>query len=560
MTAEDSTTRQDGSRDGGVTTSISTVPASVSMSSSKHVIPTYPTKDIAQPSPAVGMGILHHPPSDTAQLSRPRMSLSYADQPRPARGENASSATNDSDLARHRRSHSRTRSSIDVIRRSLSLVRLPESGQPVDPMAEPRRSISKRPDELLLAERDPHHQHQQQQQQQQQRGHLEKNLVKPKQTHPIRRVVPFAAPYVRSGVVLSQPSTLRSWAIPGPLTFGYGQWWYLFFAQSLVAAIISGAINFGVAVALYRTQPTINIWTFDRQTVAGDMGVTVIIQQIVSFIITSSLVHHDLYAGPIGPLRRPWPPLLHLPSTPNSEGHWLGVKMPEDVASVGGKLYMGRAEGQGRIKSWWWWFVRAVLTGSERNDLLAAGISWRQRSERLVWTAGQGFFLCVLTFWWYWPLAIAIVAPLYEHTELAGTWIPMIIKLVYGGVLSLLTNPIMALMAMGAESSVRRCYPELEIWEPFGGREDFVRWKVEQGIMEEENGESLDDVQETTMGSSSDGVQDSPQAAAAAAGGTPTIVSEETGSGVAYQTNNLLQRRITEEPTSTPAPPVSLQK
>ncbi|SPO22500.1 uncharacterized protein UTRI_01178 [Ustilago trichophora] len=474
------------------TTTTTAIPASASTSSSKHLIPTYPTKDIAQPSSGLGMGILHHPPSDTAQPSRPRMSLSYADQPRPIRGENASSATNDSDVVRHRRSHSKTRSSMDVIRKSLSLVKLPESGQPVDPMAEPRRSISKRPDELLLAERDPHH-HQCHQQ-----ADLEKNITQTTK-HPIRRVLPFAAPYERSGVVLSQPSTLRSWAIPGPLTFGYGQWWYLFFAQSFVAAIISGAINFGVAVALYRTQPTINIWTFNRQTVAGDMGVTVIIQQIVSFIITSSLVHHDLYAGPIGPLRRPWPPLLHLPSTPQPEGHWLGVKMPQHVSSAGEKLYMGKAEGQSKLKSWWWWFVRAVLTGSERNDLLAAGISWRQRLERLVWTAVQGFFLCVLTFWWYWPLAIAIVAPIYEHRELAGTWIPMIIKLLYGGILSLLTNPIMALMAMGAESSVRRCYPELEIWQPFGGKQDFISWKIEQGIVEGCVGQSLDRVQEMRM-------------------------------------------------------------
>lgn len=332
-------------------------------------------------------------------------------------------------------------------------------------MQEPRRSISKRPDELHLAERDPH-------------------KAKHVAGEPHRRAIPFAAPYARSGTVIDQPATWRDWMVPGPLTFGYGQWWYLVFGQSIVAALISGSINFGVAVALYHSQPTINIWTFDRQTVAGDMGVTVIIQQIVSFIITSSLVHHDLYAGPIGPLRRPWPPLLHLPSTPRPEGHWLGARMPDDVQRDGVACRMGRSAGKSKKNGWWWWFVRAVLTGSERNDLLAAGISWRQRLERLLWTAAQGFFLCCLTFWWYWPLAIAIVAPIYEHRELAHTWIPMIIKLLYGAILSLLTNPIMALMAMGAESSVRRCYPELDMWQPFGGREDFEAWKVEHGVVD----------------------------------------------------------------------------
>lgn len=401
-------------------------------------------------------------------------------------------------------------------------------------MQEPRRSISKRPDELHLAERDPH-------------------KAKHVAGEPYRRAIPFAAPYARSGVVIDQPATLRDWVVPGPLTFGYGQWWYLVFGQSIVAALISGAINFGVAVALYHSQPTIDIWTFDRQTVAGDMGVTVIIQQIVSLIITSSLVHHDLYAGPIGPFRRPWPPLLHLPSTPKPEGHWLGARMPEDVQRDGASCRMGRSEGKSKKNGWWWWFVRAVLTGSERNDLLAAGISWRQRLERLMWTAAQGFFLCCLTFWWYWPLAIAIAAPIYEHRELAHTWVPMIIKLLYGAILSLLTNPIMALMAMGAESSVRRCYPELPIWYPFGGREDFEQWKVEHGVVDAaELGEAgvegadspvLGDTVVHSAGSSDD------QDAVPEARGDGVVTTEKVG----YQSSNLLERRITEEPSAAVA-------
>ncbi|CBQ70588.1 conserved hypothetical protein [Sporisorium reilianum SRZ2] len=530
----------------------------IATTSSSNAIPTYPTTDVAQPSASTG--ILNADASATAHSSaaasttaaaRPRVSLSYPAErpPRDRSGGNASGAADAhddtaEDSARpsrsrsaahsHRRSQSakrslsQSRTSLDAaasktggaIRRSMSLIRPAQSSAPIDPMQEPRRSISKRPDELHLAERDPH---------------TAKHVAG---EPPLRRAIPFAAPYARSGVVIDQPATLRDWIVPGPLTFGYGQWWYLVCGQSIVAALISGAINFGVAVALYHSQPTINIWTFDRQTVAGDMGVTVIIQQIVSFVITSSLVHHDLYAGPIGPLRRPWPPLLHLPSTPRPEGHWLGARMPEDVQRDKAPCRMGRSEGKSRKNGWWWWFVRAVLTGSERNDLLAAGISWRQRLERLVWTAAQGFFLCCLTFWWYWPLAIAIVAPIYEHRELAHTWVPMIIKLLFGAILSLLTNPLMALMAMGAESSVRRCYPELDMWGPFGGREDFAQWKVEHGVVDAaELGEAESPVVRSAAASSDE--QDVGAAEAAEKG--------------AYQSGSLLVRRITEEPNAAVA-------
>lgn len=553
-------------------------------SNSSTAIPTYPAKDIAQPSASTG--ILNHQTSASegsatatgAAATRTRVSLSYADALRRDRSENLSSATNNPDDAaiphRHTRSNSVTRShrrsqsvrrslvqsrpSLDAaairtsgaFRRSISLIRHSETG-PIDPMQEPRRSIAKRPDELHLSDRDPH-----------------KSSPQSWWKHQ-RRAIPFAAPYERSGVVIDQPAKLKDWIVPGPLTFGYGQWWYLVFGQSIVAAIISGSINFGVAVALYRTQPTIDIWTFNRQTVAGDMGVTIIIQQIVSFIITSSLVHHDLYAGPIGPLRRPWPPLLHLPSNPVPEGHWLGIRMPEDVEREEKSCRMGRAQGKSKLNGWWWWFVRAVLTGSERNDLLAAGISWRQRLERLVWTAAQGFFLCCLTFWWYWPLAIAIVAPIYGGRELAGTWIPMIIKLLYGGILSLLTNPIMALMAMGAESSVRRCYPELDMWQPFGGSEDFAQWKVEHGVVDAAEvgeagmeGSETTTEQQDTVGSSDDqesGQIRSVQASESAEIGSRAATNnEKVTSG--YQSSNLLERRITEEPTAAMSRDVDHEK
>lgn len=551
-------------------------PQMISSVSSSKRIPTYPSENIAQPTAAAGMGsgiLNNHQRTDSSATIPPtrqtRLSLSYADTASPAaarRSENvSSSATYDSaNLARgqshsgHRRSKSGAGSvdgPMSAIKKSISLIKLPEP-KPVDPMQEPRRSISKRPDELHLGDRDPH------------------RLQDPesqKQKHP-RRAVPFAAPYARSGVVLSQPATWKDWIVPGPLTFGYGQWWYLVFAQSFIAAIISGSINFGVAVALYRQQSDVRIWPFDKHTLAGDMGVTVIIQQIVSFIITSSLVHHDLYAGPIGPLRRPWPPLLHLPSTPSPEGSWLGVRMPEDVSTP---LYMGRAEGKGAMSRRWWWFVRAVLTGSERNDLLAAGISWRQRLERLVWTAAQGFFLCVLTFWWFWSIAIAIVAPIYEHDNLAGGWVPEITKLLYGAIMSLLTNPIMALMAMGAESSVRRCYPELEMWIPFGGEEDFEQWKIEHGVNKEGGGDTvrgqgLDGVEESLEtdtpangvdsqeegGSSSDSSQrdiattTTTTAAAAVAGVSVAAEALHTEKAGVVETDqhHHLERRITEEP------------
>ncbi|CAO1632846.1 unnamed protein product [Sympodiomycopsis kandeliae] len=393
------------------------------------------------------------PPTSNARRER-RQDRQIASQPAEAQAPT------------HARTQSGVRRSLSGVRRSMSISRHSEG--PVDLLREPRRSIGRRPDEYDLAARDPH-----------MGGGSNKG---------VQRQVAFAAPYTRSGVVTLRPSKWKEWMVPGPLTFGHGQWWYLTLGQSLLAAVISGAINFGVACATYNhydKNTPVRLWQWYPVPLAGDMGVTVIIQQIISMLLTSALVHHDLTNGPIGPLRRPWPPLLHLPSTPAATGSWLGMKLASEVSSEK-PLYMGKAEGKSKTKQYFWWFIRSFFMGSERNDLFANGITWRQRAERILWTAVQGFILCLVTFPWFWPISIAIVAPIYGGRNLSETYIPAIIKLVYGAVLSLVTNPIIALLAMGAESSVRRAYPELELWEPFGGQADYQAWLIEQHIPTED--------------------------------------------------------------------------
>lgn len=220
------------------------------------------------------------------------------------------------------------------------------------------------------------------------------------------------------------------------------------------------------------------------------MGLTVILQQMITMLITSSMVHKDLADGPIiGSLRKPWPPLLHFPSTPSPTGNFFGFKTTSEVSEMKlSPLKMGKAENQSKFKTWFYFILRSVFTGSEKNDILATGITGKKRFQRILWTAAQGLVLSAFTFWWYWPISIAIVAPLYEHREhvLVHSYIAPIVKLLFGGILGLLTNPIFALMAMGAEFNVRRCYPELEIWREFGGEEDTREWRREMGLQDQE--------------------------------------------------------------------------
>ncbi|PWN39285.1 hypothetical protein IE81DRAFT_326687 [Ceraceosorus guamensis] len=307
-------------------------------------------------------------------------------------------------------------------------------------------------------------------------------------------VAAWGSPDILSGIVLPDASSpLRGSWIPQGMTCAGREFWYLLVMQGVGAALISGAINFGIAVACYKHQVGTRIWPFEPLTVAGDMGVTVIIQQVVSMLITSALVHADVNGGPVAPLSQPWPPLLHLPSSPTPSPSIWGTGTGTGASSAGtgnGKsLEMGKATGKSKATCCFWWAIRSICTGSERDNWTQRGLSLSARTQRVLWCAAHGLFLCaLLTFWWYWPIAIAIVAPIYQHKDLGiggsgNGWTPCFIKLLFGALLAMLTNPFMALLAMGAEYNVRRAYPDnpLFLAQPWG-EENLKRWKKELGL------------------------------------------------------------------------------
>ncbi|CEH18655.1 Protein of unknown function DUF2456 [Ceraceosorus bombacis] len=308
-------------------------------------------------------------------------------------------------------------------------------------------------------------------------------------------VVAWGSPDILSGIVLPASSPLRGSWIPQGMTCAGREFWYLLVMQGMGAALISGAINFGIAVACYKHQIGTRIWPFEPLTVAGDMGVTVIIQLVISMLITSALVHADVNAGPVAPLSHPWPPLLHLPSSPTPSpsiwGMGTGTGTSTSAATgIGNALEMGKATGKSTTTCCFWWAIRSICTGSERDNWTQrGGLSLGGRMQRVLWCAAHGLLLCaLLTFWWAWPIAIAIVAPIYEHRDLGiggsgNGWTPCFIKLIFGALLALLTNPFMALLAMGAEYNVRRAYPDnpLFLAQPWG-EENLKRWKNELGL------------------------------------------------------------------------------
>lgn len=217
------------------------------------------------------------------------------------------------------------------------------------------------------------------------------------------------------------------------------------------------------------------MWVFSENTIAGDLGVTPIIQCLASMLITSTLVHTDLHHHAIQPLPFCYPHVEGLPdprtlftrsernrkSSPKSTGP--GSPDGTVVTNSNGDIVPSeKPHGSGASTSsdpwpkkgfayYYWMLVRFIFEGTEKNMMLARpGIgAW---FGRLVWTAAQGAAIGVVFGFPIWCLAIVILGPIYGTKNMYGTWAPQAIKGVYGAVVGWVTNPVIATLALGSQA------------------------------------------------------------------------------------------------------------
>lgn len=234
-----------------------------------------------------------------------------------------------------------------------------------------------------------------------------------------------------------RPAGLHPLSIP-PTTGR--QKFYIIVLQMLGAALLDGAFNFGIGCAMYLNATSVRVWILTENTVAGDMAITIFIQGILTFCIASGMVHVDLRKNKVEAFPFPWP-----------DTAW-GSAAKKDPAAT-----------RWTIVRWWrkfnndQGFSRGLhfFSGSDVNDIFNRKLTWRQFFKRLSWSIWKGSVLSVIYFFILWPISMAIVAPIWEHKNLAGTFVAPIIKGVYGAVYGLIQNPVCAMIAMGSEDSVR---------------------------------------------------------------------------------------------------------
>ncbi|CAK7231175.1 hypothetical protein SBRCBS47491_007841 [Sporothrix bragantina] len=217
------------------------------------------------------------------------------------------------------------------------------------------------------------------------------------------------------------------------------QAFYIFGIDGLGAFVLSGGINFAIAYAMYKTIDTekspIRVFQFPN-TLAGDATVTIFIQCVITWFIELVLVNRDLRSGhiqPIGFLREPKNALLRwfllldrrptTAATP-TEGATSNddLRRPLSAPHDPENCHCEQHSEQYEIGSWKHWFV--FLVSQLIRALMVGVLMWF-----LMWGPSIGILIAVGDHrgndWWF------------DGTS----WAPPIFKLVFGGVLALLTTP-----------------------------------------------------------------------------------------------------------------------
>ncbi|GFP57120.1 uncharacterized protein C594.02c [Trichoderma asperellum] len=190
--------------------------------------------------------------------------------------------------------------------------------------------------------------------------------------------------------------------------FSGRQIFYIFGLDGVGAMILSGGVNFAIAYAMYTTQNTVKrpvrLWQLPN-TLAGDAAVTIFVQCLITWFVELFLLRYDLRHHSVQPIG-----FISQPSHP-----WLRLFffLPRDPSAGVGNPHRP-------------WTLLEVIQQALR------GLSFGVVGFLVLWP----IFMGALT-----GFGTKEGADYVYHDK----WLPQVFKLILGGVLGLLTTPLMAM-------------------------------------------------------------------------------------------------------------------
>jgi hypothetical protein len=184
---------------------------------------------------------------------------------------------------------------------------------------------------------------------------------------------------------------------------------YFTLAGVIGPTIICFGVNFGVAVAVFKDADQATMWTFPLP-VSGDLGMIILVQQLINYNVVGSLSTFDVLNGLC-------PPLL--------PGYLLGIENMEKMLPF--------------LK---WLFLPP--------ELLLPPIDLPDKSvkDRLFDTQKRALVWAIITFILVWPLFCGVTSSIWGNGKYSDWALPQFLSAVMGGIVALATIPLWTLLSL----------------------------------------------------------------------------------------------------------------
>ncbi|RDA86939.1 hypothetical protein CP532_1864 [Ophiocordyceps camponoti-leonardi (nom. inval.)] len=239
------------------------------------------------------------------------------------------------------------------------------------------------------------------------------------------------------------------------------QFFYMFVLDGLGGLVLSGGINFGIAYAMYSRADTgkdpVRLFQL-ANTLAGDGVVTIFVQCLVTWLIETTLVAYDVRHGSVQTIG------------------WI-------------------AEPRNRLLRSFFMLPKDPQLGTPPMRFWGV--------MPLIQLVIRGLLFAVASFIPFWPISVGILAGVgHRHADgdyyFEKVWAPQVYKLLLGGILGLVTGPLMAMYWLArygweSQTAFRRA------------REAAATYAVEEEVTRAREGAVLDPSSSTTSSSSAPG-------------------------------------------------------
>jgi len=173
---------------------------------------------------------------------------------------------------------------------------------------------------------------------------------------------------------------------------------------------MDGGINFGVAAAMYINK-NVTIWTIPY-TLAGDLGLTILIQTVITWFLLVTSTTNDLRLGK-------YPALL-----------------PPKKKCCQNAFFM--------------WFLI-------NYDLLEPKIKGKERLKRIGRMLLRCLLYSVFVFIIFWPITIGVLIGVWGNGLVWKGWFyPQVFKLVVSGIIGFFETPVIAYIALVSYAVVKK--------------------------------------------------------------------------------------------------------